>query len=500
MNCFQKQLFDIEDNQAHKHHNRRNHNQYFTPEFVVEKALSFISETSVENIIDPAAGKGVFLKIASKKWKKALVFGIDIDKEVISGLKKSNLPNSCFASADSLLQETFQIPKIHKVLSEGGFDLVVGNPPFSSWFQRIEAKEVLSGYELAKNNGSLKKSQAIEILFLELFVKLAKFGRFVVIVLPDGILSNPQYQYVREFILKNTRIMHIISLPRNAFEHTSAKTSVLILRKQYQTSLNYFAQLHDFEKTGKVNNTVKVRGEDLIKRMDYYYYFNLQKSPFRQLIDNGVSSKPLGDFIVYCKIGKTLYGKERKFSKSGLRFLHATNIADIGINYKKDQRFIDPSGKMYVPSAYANVGDILFVRVGVGCAGRIAIVDTRDDEGVATDYIHIFRVKEINPYFIIVYLKTKYGKDSINLLRHGVGTVSINKTDLLSIPIPLVSQSIQDEIEKRYGIILAEYRRSETDSVAEIKLLSLIDYLEKKLQGVCLCNEKNERALSYVEM
>ena len=495
----QKLLFD-QKSEVQKHHNRRNHNQYFTPEFVVEKALSFISETSVENIIDPAAGNGVFLKIASKKWKKALVFGIDIDKEVISELKKSNLPNSCFASADSLLQETFQIPKIHKVLSEGGFDLVVGNPPFSSWFQRIEAKEVLSGYELAKNNGSLKKSQAIEILFLELFVKLARLRGFIVIVLPDGILSNPQYQYAREFILKNTKVLHIVSLPRNVFEETSAKTSILILEKRNGIALNYSAQLHDLEKTGRVNNTVKVPSSNLIKRMDYSYHHNFQGNLAKKLSDIGVEFRPLRDFAVYCKTGKTLYGKERKFSKSGMRFLHATNITDIGVNYKKDERFIDPSGKMCVPSAYANVGDILFVRVGVGCAGRIAIVDTKDDEGIATDYIHIFRVKEINPYFLVVYLKTKYGKDSINLLRHGVGTISINKTDLLSIPIPLVSQSIQDEIEKRNRIILEEYRRSEPDNIVKIKLLSLINYLEEKLQEVCLHNEKNERALSYVEM
>ncbi|MBI3812957.1 MAG: N-6 DNA methylase [Nitrospinae bacterium] len=483
-NLAQQPLFHSENNKIQKHRNRKNHNQYFTPEFAVEKALSFISKIKPENIIDPAVGNGAFLKIALKKWKNAKLFGIDIDGDVILELNKSKLPCSYFTYANSLLSQTWQLLKIKEVLSKGGFDLVVGNPPFSSWFHRIEAKDILSNYELAKSNGDLKKSQAIEILFLEIFIKLAKKRGFIVIVLPDGILSNPQYQYVREFILKNTKVLHIISLSRNVFEETSAKTSILILQKQNKNNLNYLTELHDMERAGRVNNTVKVSEKDLIKRMDYYYYHNLQKSSLQELIDRGVKFKQLKDFVIYCKTGKTLYGKEREFSKRGLRFLHATNITDIGINYKKDERFIDPSSKMNFLNAHAKVDDILFIRVGVGCAGRVAIVDTEGDEGVATDYIHFFGVKDISPYFLVVYLKTKFGRDSINLLRHGVGTVSINKTDLLSLPIPFVPKHIQIEVEKMYKNILDEYRENrETDNLnLNDRMRNLIYYVEQYLQ------------------
>ncbi|MCD6097449.1 restriction endonuclease subunit S, partial [bacterium] len=170
----------------------------------------------------------------------------------------------------------------------------------------------------------------------------------------------------------------------------------------------------------------------------------------------------------------------------GLRFLHATNITEIGINYKRDERFIDPSSKMNFPNAYAKVGDILFVRVGVGCAGRVAIVDAEENEGVATDYIHIFRVKKINPYFLVIYLKSRFGKDSINILKHGVGTVSINKKDLLSLPIPVVSTEIQKEIGNKYEEILREYRfnifNGKDLSICKIKTKNLIIDLEKILQ------------------
>ena len=487
MELAQQHLFPLEQIKIQKHHNRKSNNQYFTPEFAVEKALSFIPNSKIENIIDPGVGNGVFLKIAQKKYEKVKLFGVDIDEKVIEEIEKLNFQNANFFCGDALLPETWQNRNVQNIISNGGFDLVVGNPPFSSWFQRIATPQILSNYKLAHNNGKIMRSQAIEILFLEIFIRLCKYNGFVIIVLPDGILSNPQYKYIRGFILEETEVKYIISLPRNVFEDTSAKTSILILQKKRKYTLNYETNISHLEKSGNINNTIKIRATDLIDRMDHSYYHNLKKNSIKELMEKGIKFKPLKDLVIYCKTGKTLYGEGRKFSDKGLRFLHATNITEIGINYKRDEKFIAPSSEMDFPNAYAKIEDILFVRVGVGCAGRVAIVDVKEDEGVATDYLHIFRVKDVNPYFLVVYLKTKFGKYSINLLKHGVGTVSINKTDLLSLPIPIVSREIQKEIGDKYEEILREYRfnalNSKDLSICKINTNKLIINLERILEG-----------------
>ena len=136
---------------------------------------------------------------------------------------------------------------------------------------------------------------------------------------------------------------------------------------------------------------------------------------------------------------------------------------------------------MNFPNAYAKVGDIVFVRVGVGCAGRVTIINAKDDEGVATDYLHILTVKGIDPYFLTIYLKTKYGRESIELLKHGVGTVSINKTDVLSIPIPVVSGEIQNSIGMRYRSLLRCWKTGTPDDY-KYKMRKLITDLEKNLE------------------
>jgi type I restriction enzyme M protein len=481
MSLSQQELFPVKRLDTTRKRNRKNHNQYFTPEIVVEKAFSLVPVAEVKNIIDPSVGDGIFLKVASRKWRNAGLFGVDIDASVIQNLKGISLPNSMYFASDSLLTETWERTQINRIILSGGFDLVVGNPPFSSWFHRIDVPKILSDYRLAYRNDKLMRSQAIEVLFVEIFTKLTREGGYIVIVLPDGILSNPQYRYVRKFILAETKVKYIINLPRNIFEDTSAKTSILILEKKRIKSLNYLVKLYNLERTGTINNVFEVKGETLINRLDYWHYNKLKRNSAKELENNGLRFIPLRNFVVYCKTGKTLYGKERKFSDKGLRFLHATNITDIGINYKKDEKFVDPLTKMNFPNAYAKVRDILFVRVGVGCAGRVAIVDSKEDEGIATDYIHILRVKDINPYFLVMYLRTRFGNDSINLLKHGVGTVSINKADLLSLPIPLVPENVQLGIEKGYKSILTEYRRKLNDNNLLSKMESLVCELEKKL-------------------
>lgn len=443
---------------------RKEFNQYFTPQNCISKALSLIPDKNIQTIIDPAVGKGDFLKSAKKLWTNAQIFGIDVDKNLS---EKNQLFR--FYCADSIQSAVWHKPFLKNILNAGGFDLTVGNPPYSSWFDRIENKDLLSKYRII--NGF--RSVGIEILFIELFIKITKENGYIVIVLPDGILGNPQNKFVRDFILKHTQILHIINLPRNIFSDTSAKTSILILKKIERIDKNYRLNIHDLE----TNLTFLRELKNIQTRFDYNYLINNESA-------NKINfdSKPLGDYIVEMKTGKTRYGKERMFAKKGLRFLHATNITDIGINYKKDERFIDSNTTMFHPSALTQVNDILFVRVGVGCSGRATIVDSEKNIGVATDYIFIIRTKEINPFYLTLYLKSKIAQEHINKMKHGVGTVSVNKKEVMSIPIALIPPNTQNAFGEKYKLLLKEYSQKieQKKTIEQVKgeLKKLLSELE----------------------
>lgn len=234
------------------------------------------SKKHYPSVVDPAVGDGVFLKAALEQGFTIpkYVFGVDIDEEAKEKWVKINLLKS-FGSKAELNNHFYHQNGLlpldeNKVFrhKKGGlreFDVVVGNPPYGGvglgeteltddFVTQLANFEILP--ENVKNNLIVANTQsdlfnsdkhlaikpeakqriksfAIEILFLERFIQLAKPGGWIAIIIPDGILTNSNSHYVREFISDKTKVEAIVSLPRDAFKNvgTSAKTSILFLRK-----------------------------------------------------------------------------------------------------------------------------------------------------------------------------------------------------------------------------------------------------------------------------
>ncbi|MCJ7496726.1 MAG: SAM-dependent methyltransferase [candidate division Zixibacteria bacterium] len=74
----------------------------------------------------------------------------------------------------------------------------------------------------------------IEILFTERFLQLAKPGGLIAIILPDGIYTNSQTQYFRDWLLQKGNPLTLVSLPRKVFTSVgaNAKTTILFMKKR----------------------------------------------------------------------------------------------------------------------------------------------------------------------------------------------------------------------------------------------------------------------------
>ena len=127
----------------------------------------------------------------------------------------------------------------------GKIDLLFTNPPFGSKIQ-IDDPAILEQYELGyvwaydeerdawTKTDALQKSQPPEVLFVERCVQFLKPGTGrCAIVLPDGILGSPGQAYVRDWLLRNTRVIASIDLHPDTFQpHVSVQTSVLVLQRK----------------------------------------------------------------------------------------------------------------------------------------------------------------------------------------------------------------------------------------------------------------------------
>lgn len=233
--------------------------QFFTPSKVSDFIVSFASLHLNErgSACDPACGDGVFLSSMIRHDFKEVV-GEDVDESVIKTipLHVKERVKIFFGNALQRSPRSNKSPS----LKEDYFDLVAGNPPFSAKYGRVRDKVSLSDYKLGRG----LNSQAIEVLFLERFIQLAKDQGIIGVILPDGIFLNTGYRKVREFIMNSCKVLAIVSLPRaifNSSKATTSKTSVLFLMKgQKHEGKAFMAKVESLFELDKVLNLYK-KGE-----------------------------------------------------------------------------------------------------------------------------------------------------------------------------------------------------------------------------------------------
>ena len=107
--------------------------------------------------------------------------------------------------------------------AQGKFDMVFTNPPFGT---KVEVdQEIAVRYEL--------NSKAPEVLFIEACYNFLKPGGKMAIVLPDGILGNPNTESVRLWILRHFKLLASVDLPvENFLPQVGVQASLLFLQKK----------------------------------------------------------------------------------------------------------------------------------------------------------------------------------------------------------------------------------------------------------------------------
>ncbi len=188
-------------------------------------------------------------------------FGFDINPDLVKATKMNMVmnndgsgnilqTNSLLAPHEwtdefkSKLAEALNIDKeiIRNYKTIDFFDVIVTNPPFGSKIP-IKDKEILEQFELAhiweNNDGNWNMTERYqssvppEILFIERCVQFLKPNGRLGIVLPDAILGSPGLGYIREWLIKNTKIIASLDLHQDTFQpRNGTQTSVLILQKK----------------------------------------------------------------------------------------------------------------------------------------------------------------------------------------------------------------------------------------------------------------------------
>ncbi|HLP36684.1 Eco57I restriction-modification methylase domain-containing protein [Lacibacter sp.] len=188
------------------------------------------------------------------------------------------------------------------VFKQGGFDCVIGNPPYGALFSGSELSYFKNIYSTAVWRGESY------LLFIEKGLELLKPQRALGFIIPDTLLNLEFTQPARQLLLQNSKIQQLIGLPSNVFVGATVDTIILLTDKQEYTS--EFHQSNVIIKTfGKkqliteINNPSK---EFVVNTKDWFKEknFNLQTDELEKLLLAKIESgkKNISD------VGILLYG------------------------------------------------------------------------------------------------------------------------------------------------------------------------------------------------
>ena len=176
------------------------------------------------------------------------IFGTDFNSNLVKTAQMNMVMNNdgrggLFALNALWKPSHWPEKEAQELIELGSMDFVMANPPFGTKI-KVEGQDILEQYDLAHawtkqgDSGSWKGRSGPPCRrryslsnAASSFLKpgTGKLG----IVVPDGILGNPDYEYIRYWILANCQVLASVDLPVETFlPRTGTQTSVLILRRK----------------------------------------------------------------------------------------------------------------------------------------------------------------------------------------------------------------------------------------------------------------------------
>lgn len=314
--------------------------QFLTPIPIIDFVASLVNPKRTETICDPCCGIADFLSVSYAnsdfKLKDNNLFGLDNDYNMTVLAQLNMLLNGDGNANIHYVEDKGSID--HKLLDDGKiialdenyhlsgnwdnrpdgtelmkYDVVLTNPPFGKGrnldLKKSEDLRVAKFYETYEKYIETNPKDGLDlgVVFLENAVRSIKEnGRFG-IVLSNSIASNKSFEFAREWLLHQVRIVALIDLPPNIFAETGVNTTIIIGYKPPKSELenlikdDYSVFVREVANVGYTKKTLK---RNVIFENDY----KLNPKTFETIINSETGenllnedfSEIISDFREWC--------------------------------------------------------------------------------------------------------------------------------------------------------------------------------------------------------
>ena len=361
---------------------------YYTPTYIVDyivrntvgeyikgKPISAIMKVKV---LDPACGSGSFLikafdvlveecektrKLNYEEKKNLMlncIHGVDLDERAVD-ICKLNLSLKLAARGQKLPQLHDNIKcgnsliddkeiagfkafkwedEFKDIMSNGGFDCVIGNPPYGADFNEIETNEILRIFSV--NQGELESFK----IFFERGYNLLRYKGKLGFIVPNTWMYISRSSKTREFLLRKTKLIEILELAKYVFlDAPDMVPAIIILEKDSKNEDNVCQvraiplkgkELDFLNKNWRIDS--KIDQKTWLKNVDLIISITLNKKNLLILEKIKTNNLPLKAYATVkygIKTGDNdKYIDSEKKSDTYVKCLFGRNIGRYTINWK----------------------------------------------------------------------------------------------------------------------------------------------------------------------
>lgn len=180
-----------------------------------------------------------------------------------------------------------------KVFERGGFDVVIGNPPYvRPHYLNDKTKQYL--WDVFP---SYERKADLYVCFMETAIKLVKQNGLTSFIVSDGWLRLDSFEKIRKFILQNTSVLQIVDFTNDVFDSATVKTCIFVLNKGLKDKNIVQSAIVD-EKADLANIDYRFISQEAFNTT-YKNVFDLSIDEFSSALKKRIqtSSKPLGELF-----------------------------------------------------------------------------------------------------------------------------------------------------------------------------------------------------------
>ena len=363
----------------------------YTPSLIVDYIVDKTIKKNTKSICDPACGTGLFLissvkrlhKLTNEKISNIIenkIYGYDILDEHIEYTKLLLTLYMLYMGDDS--QVSFNLKACNSLIIDwnkefkGGFDVVLGNPPYIRIQDISENEKIQLKTKWITCNGSYN----IYFTFFELGMNILNKKGVLGYITANSFFTSFAGKTLRTWLQKNRYVDKILDFTHLTIFNATSYTCIVFMNKKPKTKIGY-NYIDDYDSLYSLS---KIKFSD-------NYYSDLNPEKWRLLLSN--------EREIIKKIENT--GKPLGV------------IADIksGIATLKDKIFFVPySSKTLIEKTY---NDKIFLIEKNITRNIIKISDLNNDKKVAPTHKIIFPYKKVNNKYELISekeLETNYPK------------------------------------------------------------------------------------------